>query len=73
MFDCFDVTATVATGVLSNNIAYTVSTLPTAANAGISAKAYVTDANATTFASAVAAGGVNNVPVYSDGTNWYIG
>lgn len=34
---------------------------------------FVSDANATTFASVVAGGGANNVPVYSDGTNWRIG
>jgi hypothetical protein len=35
--------------------------------------AFVTDATATTFASIVAGGGANNVPVYYDGTNWRIG
>jgi hypothetical protein len=51
----------------------TVATLPTAATAGAGARAFVTDANATTFASVVAGGGANGVPVYSDGTNWRIG
>ncbi len=55
------------TGVL------TVATLPTAATAGAGARAFVSDANATTFASIVAGGGANNVPVYSDGSNWRIG
>lgn len=36
-------------------------------------RAFVTDANATTFASTVAAGGANKVPVYRDGTVWKIG
>jgi hypothetical protein len=49
----------------------TVATLPTAGTAG--RRAFVTDANATTFASVVAAGGSNKVPVYDDGTNWRIG
>lgn len=49
--------------------AYTVATLPTPA-AGM--RAYVTDANATTFMSTVAAGGANVVPVFYDGTNWKI-
>lgn len=57
----------VNTGVL------TVATLPAAATAGAGARAFVSDANATTFASIVAAGGSNGVPVYSDGTNWRIG
>jgi hypothetical protein len=34
---------------------------------------FVTDANATTFLSAVAGGGANNVPVVCDGTSWKIG
>lgn len=51
----------------------TVATLPAAATAGAGARAFVTDANASTFASVVAAGGANGVPVYSDGTNWRIG
>lgn len=48
----------------------TVATLP-AATAG--ARNFVSDANATTFASIVAGGGANVVPVYADGTNWRIG
>lgn len=56
---------TVKTGV------YTVATLPAAGAKG--RRAFVSDANATTFASTVAGGGANNVPVYDDGTNWRIG
>lgn len=51
----------------------TVATLPSAATAGVGSRAFVSDANSTTFASIVAGGGSNNVPVYSDGTNWRIG
>ena len=47
-----------------------VSELPAAT---ASVRGFVTDANATTFASVVAGGGTNNVPVYFDGTNWRIG
>lgn len=49
----------------------TVANLPAAGTAG--RRAFVTDANATTFASIVAGGGANGVPVYDDGTNWRIG
>jgi hypothetical protein len=49
---------------------YTVANLPTGAAGMV---AFVTDANATTFASIVAGGGANGVPVYHDGTNWRIG
>lgn len=51
----------------------TVAGLTAAATAGAGARSFVTDANATTFASVVAGGGANGVPVYSDGTNWRIG
>lgn len=51
----------------------TVAGLPTAAAAGQGARRMVTDANATTFASVVAGGGTNIVPVYSTGTDWRIG
>lgn len=47
--------------------------LPTASAAGEGARAYITDASATTFASAAAGGGSNRVPVYSNGTSWLIG
>ena len=53
--------------------ATTVSGLPSASTAGEGARAFVTDATATTFASTVTGGGANKVPVYSDGTNWKIG
>jgi len=49
----------------------TVAALGSAATPGH--RKFVSDANATTFASIVAGGGANNVPVYSDGTNWRIG
>jgi hypothetical protein len=53
--------------------ALTVATLPSASTAGMGSRAFVSDANAATFASIVAGGGSNKVPVYSDGTNWLIG
>jgi hypothetical protein len=50
----------------------TVATLPAAAGrTGV--RYMVSDANATTFNSTVAAGGANIVPVFSNGTNWKIG
>lgn len=51
---------------------YTVAALPTAATFSRT-RAFVSDANSTTFASIVAGGGANLVPVYSDGTSWRIG
>lgn len=51
----------------------TVANLAAAATAGAGARAFVTDATATTYLSTVAGGGSNKVPVVSDGTNWLIG
>ena len=60
-------------GIIPALTVYTVVTLPSAATSGVGARAFVSDATATTFASAVAGGGANKVPVYSDGTNWRVG
>ena len=51
----------------------TVASLPAAATAGAGARAFVTDATVTIFASTVVGGGANAVPVVSNGTNWIIG
>lgn len=60
-------TTTVKTG------SYTVATLPAAATAGAGARAYVTDALAPTFLTAIVGGGAIATPVFSDGTNWRAG
>lgn len=52
--------------------ASTVAQLPNAVgNAG--ARGYVTDSTVSTFGTTVVGGGANQVPVYSDGTNWKVG
>lgn len=66
------ITETILRGV-TRHTTFTVATLPSASTMGAGARAFVTDANSTTFASVVAGGGSNGVPVYSDGTNWRIG
>lgn len=77
--DNIDVTLTPAgTGVVASGSpiktqSTTVASLMSAATAGSGARAFVTDATATTFLSTVAGGGANKVPVVSDGTNWLIG
>ena len=63
----------VASALNNLNAVYAVGELPSAALAGVGARTFVSDANATTFASIVASGGSNKVPIYSDGTNWRIG
>lgn len=52
--------------------ATTVGALPAAAAGNAGSEMYVTDANATTIGTTVAAGGANKVKVWSDGTNWKI-
>lgn len=58
-------------GVSIKTVPTTVALLPPAGTKG--RRAFVTNATVTTFASIVAGGGANNVPVYDDGTNWRIG
>ena len=60
-------------GIIPALTVYTVATLPSAVTSSVGARAFVSDATATTFASTVAGGGANKVPVYSDGTNWRVG
>jgi len=53
--------------------ACTVAELPLASKVLPGKRGYVTDATATTFASTVAGGGSNSVPVISNGADWKIG
>lgn len=52
---------------------YLVADLPSAANSGVGARSFVTDATGPTFGATVAGAGAVKVPVYSDGTNWKVG
>jgi hypothetical protein len=52
---------------------YLVANLPAAATAGAGARAFVTNALAPVFGSAVAGGGAVGVPVYSTGAAWNVG
>jgi hypothetical protein len=63
-------TIKVGTAVMTS---YTVATLPAAATAGAGARAFVTDALAPVFGSAVAGSGAVGVPVYSNGAAWNVG
>ena len=51
----------------------TVAGLPAAATAGAGSRAFVTDADSITFGNLVVGGAANNMPVWSNGTSWYIG
>jgi hypothetical protein len=50
-----------------------LSELPNPAAVGAGARAFVSDANDTAFGSVANGGGANNIPVFSNGTNWLIG
>lgn len=73
----------VSTGVLSvpnitttgvvKTTATTYSGLPLAGSAGAGSRAFITDANTTTFLATVSGGGSNAVPVVSNGTVWIVG
>lgn len=52
---------------------YTVADLPNAADSGVGARSFATDALTPVFGSAVVGGGAVATPVYSDGTNWIVG
>jgi len=49
------------------------SALPNAATVGAGTRGFVSDATTTTFGNPPTGGGSNNVPVYSDGSQWLIG
>jgi len=50
-----------------------VSALPLAATVGAGARAFVTDADSTTFNAPAVGGAGNSMPVFSNGTGWFIG
>lgn len=60
------------TGVVKTT-ATTYSGLPLAGTAGAGARAFITDANTTTFLDTVSGGGSNAVPVVSNGSIWIVG
>jgi hypothetical protein len=51
----------------------TFANLPSATAAGAGARAYITDANTFSFASSVTGGGSYTVPVFSNGSTWFVG
>jgi len=53
--------------------AFSGTPLPSASSVGMGARAFVSDATSQSFNFAYSSGGTFKVPVYSDGTNWYIG
>ena len=66
-------TALTQTYGVTKSTNYTVATLPSASTSGVGARAFVTDALAPVFGSAVAGSGAVPVPVYSTGSAWNVG
>jgi len=70
------INANVTVGIVVKSTAALYSALPSATTAGAGSRAFITDGNlvaAGNFGAVVIGGGANNVPVYSDSTNWRIG
>jgi hypothetical protein len=62
----------ITAGVVKSG-AFVTGNIPAAATAGAGSRAFVTDATLATFGSLYVGGAANAVPVYSDGSAWFIG
>ena len=69
----FKATTALIAGLAGTVTTTTVAGLPSAIDAGSGARAFVTDANSTTFLATAVGGGSNKVPVVSNGLVWVIG
>jgi hypothetical protein len=70
------INANVTVGIVVKSTAALYSALPSATTTGAGSRAFITDGNlvaAGNFGALVSGSGANNVPVYSDGTDWRIG
>jgi hypothetical protein len=61
-----------APGIIQTGV-FNINTLPSAITAGAGARAFVTDADSTTFGTAYGGDSGNAMPVWSNGTSWFIG
>jgi hypothetical protein len=62
----------ITAGVVKSGV-FVTGNIPAAATAGSGSRAFVTDATLATFGSLYVGGAANAVPVYSDGSAWFIG
>lgn len=69
----FDSEGVFTAEVVVKTIPALVSELPLANTIGAGARAFVSDADSTTFNAPAVGGGSNNMPVFSNGTGWFIG
>lgn len=70
-----NVTGDITTSGLYHSFVYSAAgtPLPSAATAGAGARGFVSDATTNVYGTAYTSGGTITAPVYSDGTNWYMG
>ena len=67
------ITANVLTGGAVKTGSFVTGTIPAASGVGAGARTFVTDADSITFGNLYVGGAANAMPVWSNGTNWYIG
>ena len=63
----------ISTAGLVKTGSFVTGTIPAASGVGAGARAFVTDADSITFGNLYVGGAANAMPVWSNGTNWYIG
>jgi hypothetical protein len=61
-----------ANGIVKTGV-FVASTIPTASSVGAGSRAFVTDADSLTFGNLYVGSAANAMPIWSNGTNWYIG
>jgi hypothetical protein len=61
------------TGGVVKTGSFVTGTIPTASGVGAGARAFVTDADSVTFGNLYTGGSGNAMPVWSNGTSWYVG
>lgn len=59
-------------GIVKTGV-FNTSTIPSAVTVGAGTRAFVTDADSTTFGAPYVGGASNSMPVFSNGTSWFIG
>ena len=62
----------VVNGVIQTAV-YVTGNIPTASSVGAGSRAFVTDADSVTFGNLYVGGAGNSMPVWTNGTSWYIG
>ena len=62
----------ITAGIVKTGV-FVTGTIPSASSVGAGARTFVTDATSNTFGAVYTGGGSNSMPVFSNGSSWYIG